>query len=351
MELKLLRNLSAEDLTGKTVFVRVDWNVPIKDGEVVDGFRIIESLETLKFLADHQAVIKVATHLGDKEAPVQPLVNFLAKHFIYPNLEVLPNLRSDEREEQNDLSLAEELAEGCDFYVNEAFSVCHRSHTSIVRLPTLLPAYSGFRLEREVEELSEALDPTHPFVFILGGAKFGTKLPLLEKYLQLADGVFVGGALANSLLKARGVEVGQSLIDNDNLDLSSVINHENLILPGDIVVSDKNTKSISDILPTDKIMDIGLTSISNLETVIDQAKLIVWNGPLGNYENGFAEATEVLAKMIASSKAKKIIGGGDTLTIVNQLNLANKFDFVSTGGGAMLDFLTHGTLPGLELLV
>ena len=351
MNLRLLRNLGEIDLQGKTVFVRVDWNVPIEEGKVVDGFRIIESLETLKFLAERQVIIKVATHLGDKEASVEPLVNFLAKHFIYPNLEVLPNLRSDPREEANDLGFAEELAEGCDLYINEAFSVCHREHSSIVTLPTLLPSYAGFRLEKEVEELSVALSPEYPFLFILGGAKFGTKLPLLEKYLQLADQVFVGGALANSLLKAKGVEVGESLVDNEVADLNSIINEPNLILPSDVVVgADKVSKPAGSVAATEIIMDVGENSINELAQIISEAKLIVWNGPMGNYEKGFTEATANLAKLVAASPARTIVGGGDTLAVINKLNLAGSFDFVSTGGGAMLDFLTYGTLPGLTSL-
>jgi phosphoglycerate kinase len=353
MNLKSLRSLTKNDLAGKTVLVRVDWNVPIKNNKVVDGFRIIESLKTLEYLAKYNCQIKIATHLADPLQTTACLESFLKNHLAYNKIEILPNLRSNPGEEKNSAAFAKSLSRGADFFVNEAFSVCHREHASVVRLPKLLPAYAGFRLEEEVKELSSALNPKHPFLFILGGAKFGTKLPLIKKYLNLADYVFVGGALANSLMKASGLNVGESLVDTEKMNLKPIAKNLRLILPSDVLVKSSKgvkNKKATEVGDREVIVDIGKQSPDQLQEIIRTAKLIVWNGPLGFYEKGFTEGTGKMAKLVAASRAKTIIGGGDTLAVVNALGLNRSFSFISTGGGAMLRFLTDGTLPGLESL-
>jgi phosphoglycerate kinase len=237
--------------------------------------------------------------------------------------------------------------------VNDAFSVAHRKHASVVGVPALLPSAIGLQFQKEIENLSQALHPEHPFLFVLGGAKIETKLPLLKKFLRLADTVFVGGALANTLLFAQGHPVGASVFDKDVGDLQDVLGFSSLHTPDDVVVRrDGKAHSVSNqhVGTKDMIVDVGPGSIQSLRDTVARAKLIVWNGPLGWYEEGFTQGTEELLRMIAESKATSIIGGGDTVALVSSLKLENKFTFVSTGGGAMLDYLANETLPGLEAL-
>jgi phosphoglycerate kinase len=246
------------------------------------------------------------------------------------------------------------LAGLADLYVNEAFSVSHRKDASIVLLPKLLPAYAGLQLEKEVKNLSHAFKkPKHPFLFILGGAKFSTKMPLIEKYLKLADHVFIGGALANDFLKAKGYEVGKSLVD-DTKGIEKILKNKKLILPVDVIVSDGkklSNKNADMVGKEETILDVGSQSVKMLEPYIKKAKLVLWNGPLGKYEAGGGGATKKILKMVASSKTESIIGGGDTVALISEMKMENKFTFISTGGGATLDFLASGTLPGIKALL
>jgi len=249
------------------------------------------------------------------------------------------NIRKFPGEMKNDVVFAKELAKMGDFYVNEAFSVSHRKHASVVLLPKYLPSFAGFQLEKEVKNLSDVFKKTkHPFLFILSGAKFSTKIPLLKKYLKLADYIFVGGALANYLLKAKGYDVRKSLIDEKKYNIKKILNSSKLILPTDFVVKNE------------AIVDIGDKSVKNLMPLIKKSKLILFNGPLGKYEDGETKATMKVLKLIANSEAESILGGGDTITLVSKMKIKNKFSFVSTGGGATLDFLANGTLPGIKAL-
>jgi phosphoglycerate kinase len=333
-----------KNLKGKTVLLRVDFNVPIKGGKVEDDFRIIKALPTINFLIKKGAKIILITHLGkDGTASLQPVIKrFFAISKIAPGkVTFFENIRKFPGEMKNDPALAKKLSALGDIYVNDAFSVSHREHTSVVALPKYLPSYAGFQLEEEVENLSHAFKKTkHPFLFILGGAKFSTKMPLLKKYLKLADYVFVGGALANDFLKAKGYDVGKSLVGEDSYGIRELLKNKKLILPVDFVKKDG------------AIIDIGKNSIKDLESYIKKAKFILWNGPLGRYEDGGAEATKKILKLVAGSKAETIIGGGDTVALISKMNPPaggeKKFSFVSTGGGATLDFLANGTLPGIK---
>jgi len=335
-----------KNLKGKTVLLRVDFNVPIKNGGVLDDFRIKAALPTINFLLKRGAKIILITHLGkDGTESLGPVVKkFFAISKISKNqVSFFENVRKFPGEIKNDLTFAKKLAKMGDIYVNDAFSVSHRAHASIVLLPKLLPSYAGFQLEEEVKNLSHAFKtPKHPFLFILGGAKFSTKMPLIKKYLKLADYVFIGGALANDFLKAKGYDVGKSLVDDTNYGIASILKNKKLILPTDFVIKNK------------AIIDIGKKSIKNLETIIKKAKLILWNGPLGKYEDGGAAATKKILKFIALqskiAKAESIIGGGDTVALISKMKMEKKFSFVSTGGGATLDFLANGTLPGIKAL-
>jgi phosphoglycerate kinase len=266
---------------------------------------------------------------------------------------LLENLRSHRGEEGNDIAFAKLLASYGDYYVSDAFSVAHRKHASVVLVPTLLPSAMGIQFKKEIENLSQVLRPKHPFLFILGGAKIETKLPLLKKFLPLADTVFVGGALANTLLSAQGHPIGSSVYDKDTGDLTSVIASPSLRTPDDVVVRRKgkaHTVPNQRVGMRDVIVDVGPGSIKALQDTISHAKLVVWNGPLGWYEEGFTHGTEALLRMIGESSATSIIGGGDTVALVSSLKLEDTFTFVSTGGGAMLDYLANETLPGLEVL-
>lgn len=324
--------LEAGNLKGKRVLVRVDWNVPMENGKMIDDFRIKKSLPTLEYLKNAGAKVIIATHLEPKGTPVA-----LLKMYVPKGMELLENLRDNPGEESNSKEFAKELASKVDIYVNEAFSVSHREHASIVRLPKLLPAFIGLQFALEIKELSKAFYPKKPFLFILGGAKFDTKLPLLKKFIHIADHIFVGGALANNFFKEQGVDVGNSLVKEGDFGLKALLKTGKIILPEDTIIKDG------------KILDAGPRTIENLKPIISASKLVLWNGPLGGYENGYKVATLALAKTISEFSSESIIGGGDTLAAIKELDLFDKFSFVSTGGGAMLEFLATGTLPGIEV--
>jgi phosphoglycerate kinase len=267
---------------------------------------------------------------------------------------MLENLRLDPGEKANDPEFAKKLAAYGDLYVNDAFSVSHRKHASLVGVPKLLPSYFGLQFLKEVENLSKAFTPTHPFLFILGGAKFDTKLPLIEKYLAKADHVIVVGALANNVYKTRGYEVGTSLVSLGEFGIEAMLPNPKFVVPCDVTIKKPDgslsLKSADKVELDEYIGDVGPETISTIEGLVIDASLIVWNGPLGNYEAGFFDKTEQLAQIIADSKATTIVGGGDTLASIEKLGLMDKFTFVSTAGGAMLDFLVNETLPAIGAL-
>lgn len=347
-----------KNLQGKIALVRVDFNVPIKNGKVEDDFRIKKALPTIKFLLRKGAEkIILITHLGkDGTASLDPVISsfFSLSKIKQEKIEFFENIRKFSGEMENDSLFARRLAALADIYINEAFSVSHRAHASIVGIPKYLPHYAGFQMEEEVKNLSKAVkSPMHPFLFILGGAKFSTKIPLIKKYLKLADNIFIGGALANDFLKAKGFEVGKSLIDQGKFGIEKIIKNKKLILPVDVVVKKGesfNLKKADKVGKSESIMDIGKESIKMLTPFIKGAKLILWNGPVGKYEAGGGKATKAILKLVARSKAESIIGGGDTVTLISELDMEKQFSFVSTGGGATLDFLASGTLPGIKAL-
>ncbi len=363
-----------ENIAGQRVLLRVDFNVPMKDGVVEDDFRIKKALPTIEFLKAKGAKIILITHLGKGGETLAPVAQVLSKYIIATfipeivgqkvekavsemkngDIILLENLRNDKGEQECNQVFAQNLAKLADIYVNESFPVDHREDASIVLLPKLLPSYAGLQLEEETQNLSRAFEtPEHPFLFILGGAKFSTKMPLIKKYLELADNVFIGGALANDFLKAKGYEVGQSLVDGTSDSIAETLNNKKLILPTDVVVKKGDeliTKNANEVQKDEFILDIGNQTIQVLAPVIQNAKLILWNGPLGKYENGGGVSTKAILKLVADSGAESIIGGGDTVAVISELNMEDKFSFVSTGGGATLDFLSNGTLPGIKAL-
>lgn len=365
-------------LEGKKVLLRTDFNVPLGEHGSIskdEAVRIEKSLETIKFLKKAKTKIIIISHIGrDKNDSLQPIADYLSKKIkitflkghiqdtVHDHIEkmkpgdivMLENLRQDEGEVGNNSSFARGLSRLADIYVNDAFAVSHRRHASIVGIPKFLPSYAGILLHEEVSHLSSAIKkPKKPFLFILGGAKFETKLPLVKKYLKIADTVFVGGALQNNFFKSEGREIGNSLVDTKRYNLGTLLRTKKVLLPKDLVVQD-GTKtrvcSVEDVHKTETIVDIGPESVKDLIQKIQTAKTVLWNGPLGLYEQGFVESTEQIAKALSKSKALSVVGGGDTVVTVKKLKLEKKIGFVSTGGGAMLEYLEKGKLPGIEVL-
>jgi len=370
MIIPTLHDLAA--IRGKKILVRLDLNTPIKEGKVVDDFRITQSLPTINYLKDKGAKIIIISHIEGSSETLRPAYEYLQQHLsisfcpdliekgepVISNMHegdilLCENIRQYPGEKDNDKNFTKKLASFGDAYVNDAFPVSHRSHASIVGIPKFIPGFMGFQFQKEVDSLSRAFNPPRPFLFILGGAKFDTKFPLVTKFLDIADSVFVGGALANDLLKAKGLPVGKSLISSGSIDFSKIIAHKKIIIPTDVAVQSPHGV---DVKPADKvqddesIFDVGEETTNHLEREIKKAQCILWNGPLGLYEKGFKQATLRIAKAVSDSPALTIVGGGDTLAAILELKLADRFSFLSTGGGAMLDFLAQGTLPGIDAL-
>lgn len=363
------------------ILVRAALNVPVADGKVANTFRLRRALTTIEFLRKKHARVILIGHLGEKGTETFAPVYEALKVFI-PSMQFCPvttgpearaavralpaggvllleNLRRDRGEVTNDPKFAAALAELGDVFVEDAFDVCHRVHASVVGVPQLLTSYAGLLVEEEVRELTKALQPASPSIAIIGGAKFSTKEPVLTKLLQTYDRVFVGGALANDFIQASGKSVGRSLVssDADQLTIRTLLSNPRLMLPLDEITAvpgaDRSSGQVvkSDAIPADEaILDDGPETVAMLRQAISKAASVLWNGPLGNYENGFVDATEAVAKEMARSNAHSVLGGGDTVAAVEKLGLANRFSFISTGGGAMLDFIAKGTLPGLEAL-
>ncbi len=366
-----------KNLKGKRVLLRLDLNVPMTGGankKIKDDFRLLRSLPTIKFLSQRGAKVIIIGHLGkDGGGSLRPVAEYFKKSFdagFLPKMPfseirkisheiknggivILENLRAWDGEKKNDKFFSKELASLGDIYVNDAFSASHRKHASIVGVSKFLPSYAGILLEEEVKNLSKALKPPKQFLFVLGGAKFSTKIPLVKKYLKTAESLFIGGALANNFFKELGFEVGRSKTE-EGLNIKNLAGNKKIFLPIDVVVKNKrgkvSIKNLNEVSPEDFILDAGPKSVELLKKLAEKSKLVLWNGPLGYYENGFSKGTEDLLKALSKIKTKSIIGGGDTVTLVSKLGLDKKFSFVSTGGGAMIEFLAKGTLPGIEAL-
>lgn len=366
----------ATDLKGTYVLVRAGLDVPLDaHGDVADLFRVKRAVETLRFLSQRGAKTIILSHIGRDPAETnEPVARALKVHVpvVYvPDLLghaamsardamadgdilLLENLRQDPRETKNDDACARELAALGDVYVNDAFSASHRAHASIVGIPKYLPHYAGLLLAEEVAKLDAARSPEHPSFAMLGGAKFETKAPLIAQLLKTYDHVFVTGALANDVFKARGLPVGGSLISAE-LPGADVLAHPHFLAPVDTTVerSDKQArvKKPEETDADDKIVDIGPDSLKAIAPYIESAKFILWNGPTGLYEDGYVHWTHAIAELISQSQAQKVIGGGDTIAAIQESGVAmEKLGFLSTGGGAMLEYLLDGTLPGIEAL-
>ena len=368
------------------VLVRAALNVPVENGEVVSDYRLRRALPTIRFLAERGARVVLISHLGQQGtetlAPVAKALGVLARDVSFCSetvggrprsairdlapgaILVLENLRRNRGEQENNREFAEELAALADIFVEDCFDTCHRRHASIVSVPEFLPSYAGFLLEEEVRELASARSPKSPSLAVIGGAKFSTKEAVLKALLACYDHVFVGGALANDFLKWSGQEVGKSLVSDgaEASHIKTLLDNPKLVLPMDsLVISAKSFGSINalsearvatrgHVQPDEIILDHGPGTVSHLSRLAEKARTILWNGPLGNYENGFVAATDGFARAVATTAAHSVVGGGDTVAAIENLGLLPHFSFVSTGGGAMLEYLAKGTLPGIDAL-
>lgn len=375
MKIPTIKNI--KNLKGKRIVLRLDFNVPIKNGRIVETMRIDRAIPTIEYLVKKKSRVVILSHIGkDASSSLAPVVKYLKKRMnvgfipdfrteaarkIIENMTeggvvVCENLRLDDREAKNDPLFAKYLASFGDIYVNDAFAVTHRAHASVTGITKYLPSYAGLLIEDELKHLSLALNPKHPFLFILGGAKFDTKLPLLKKFMKTADHIFVGGVLANDFLRDLGLEVGKSVVDTYDFKVTPLLRKGKIILPTDVVVTSAKyprgvTKNITEVLPEESIVDAGMETVRDLMPILKKTKLIIWNGPLGYYEGGFDKGTIALLKEITKTKATSVIGGGDTAAVVEKLGLDKKLSFVSTGGGATLDYLVDGKLPGIDAII
>jgi len=363
-----------KNLRGKKVILRLDLNIPMNGGKILDAHRIERSRKTLDFLADTGARTIIIAHTESGEKTLVPVFDYLQNIIkvkfagtleeAYKEVEtlregcflLLENLRNYEGEKGNDFAFCERLAHLGEIYINDAFSVSHRPHASIVGITEFLPSYAGFLFQDEIINLSKAFRPDHPFLFILGGAKFETKVHLVKRFLDSADSIFIGGALSNDFFKEKGYEIGQSKFSEDRSEVIRIMDNKKIILPRDIVAFDGMSGRMTnpqDVRPNETILDSGNTTMHVLEEEISKAKFVVWNGPLGEYERGFDKTTLRLAVLLAEATkrgSKTIVGGGDTVAALSKLKLEKDFTFISMGGGAMIDYLGNGTLPGIEAL-
>jgi len=375
------------------VLVRVDFNVPLDQGKVRDDARIRAALPTIKALTSQGAQVILASHLGrpkGKPVPdlkmdpvairlgellgnpvtkidqvVGPSVDEAAASMKNGDVILLENLRFEEGEEKNDPSFAKKLAEPVDIFVNDAFGTAHRAHASTAGITDYIPAVAGLLMKKEIEELSRCLEsPARPFTAILGGAKVSDKIKVIYRFLQLADYLLIGGGMANTFLAARGYNLGDSLLEKDLLDEAKSIMQESensrcrLVLPLDLVVAEELKAGSPErvVYPDEirgawKVFDIGPETVNNFSTYVERSSMIVWNGPMGVYETPpFNHGTEQLARIIAQCRSHSIVGGGDLVAALEAQGLASKIGFISTGGGATLEFWEGKELPGISVL-
>lgn len=387
------KSVRSVDVSGKVVFVRVDFNVPLENGAITDDTRIRETLPTIQYLIDGGAKVVLASHLGRPKGQVveslrlAPAAARLSELLGKPvataseaigeavkeqiaglqqgDVLVLENVRFYPGEEKNDPELARAFADLADLYVNDAFGAAHRAHASTEGIAHYLPAVSGLLMEKELNVLGKALsNPERPFTAIVGGSKVKDKIDVINKMIEIADNIIIGGGLAYTFFKAQGHEIGKSLVDNEKLDLAlgfiekAKAAGKNFYLPVDIIVADDfskdaNTREVGiDGIPADwEGIDIGPKTREIYADVIANSKLVVWNGPMGVFEiEPFSHGTRAVAAACAATSAYTVIGGGDSAAAAEKFGLADQMDHISTGGGASLEFMEGKKLPGVEAL-
>lgn len=391
MDKKTVRDL---DVAGKKVLVRVDFNVPLNDkGEITDDTRITASLPTIQYLLEQKAAVILMAHLGRPKGQVKPELSLapVAKHLgkllgkkilfapdcvgeaaqaaaskLKPgHILLLENLRFHKEEEKNDMEFAEKLASLADLYVNDGFGVSHRAHASVEGVTHFLPAAAGFLLEKEIQYVGQAVtNPLHPFVAIIGGAKVSDKIGVISNLLDKVDTLLIGGGMANTFLAAQGYKMGKSLVEEDKLDLAKELlakakkNKVNMLLPTDLVMAaafapdaEHATEKVKNLNQAYMALDIGAETSKAYAEALADAKMIVWNGPMGVFEmDAFCKGTEAVAKAVAKSRATSIVGGGDSVAAIEKLGLAKRITHISTGGGASLEYLEGKVLPGVAAL-
>ena len=372
------------------MLVRVDFNVPLENGRIVDDTRIREAIPTIQNLVERSARVILITHLGRPDGEVDeayrttPLAQRLGELMVRPvphlddcigpaveaavgamrdrEIVMLENVRFHPGETKNDPAFAKQLAALGDLYVNDAFGTAHRAHASTVGVAQYLPAVAGLLMEREIKTLGRIMtDPPHPLVAIIGGSKISTKIGVVRSLLRRVDRLCIGGAMACTFLKAKGLEMGRSLVEDDQLDVarSLLASGATLVLPLDAVVAPEAKPGVAvktvpiDAVPADmRVLDVGPMTVERFLQTCDGAAAVVWNGPLGVYEiPPFDHGTDALAQGLAGSDAETIVGGGDLVAALQKQHLAERMSFVSTGGGATLEFLEGKTLPGIAVLL
>ena len=386
------------DVKGKKVLVRVDFNVPLskeEKGKIADDARIKAAIPTIDYLSENGAKVILMSHLGrpkgeaNPEFALKPVADYLENVYgdqfkFIPSPEVvdekvkeevnkledgqialLENTRFRKEETKNGEDFAKELASLADLYVNDAFGTSHRAHASNVGVASILPSAVGFLIEKEIEVMGKALeDPDHPFVSILGGAKVSDKIGVIENLITKVDTILIGGGMAYTFLKAQGIEIGKSLLEEDKMDLSLELiekakaNGVEILLPVDVVIADKIEAGVDteivdiDNIPEDKeALDIGPKTAEIFAEKIKNAKTVVWNGPMGVFEiKEFSNGTNEVAKALSDSDAVTIVGGGDSALAIEMAGLKDKITHVSTGGGASLEFLEGKDLPGISAI-
>lgn len=387
------KSLHDIDVKGKRVFCRVDFNVPMANGKVTDDTRIRAALPTIQYLIENGAKVILASHLGRPKGQVNEdmrlnavatrLSEKLGKNVIKtdeaygPKVQeeiskmnegdvlLLENVRFYPGEEKNDEALAKEFAALADVYVNDAFGAAHRAHATTAGIAKFIPAVAGFLMEKEISVLGKALsNPERPFTAIIGGAKVRDKISVIENLLEKVDNLIIGGGLAYTFLKAKGYEIGQSLLEEDKIDLANEFMQKaeakgvKFYMPIDAIIADKfgedaNTQQVDiDGIPADwQALDIGPKTTALYADVINSSKLVIWNGPMGVFEiDKFAQGTKGVAQALADSDAYSIIGGGDSAAAAEKFGLADKMSHISTGGGASLEFMEGKELPGVAVL-
>jgi phosphoglycerate kinase len=389
-----IRTLDDLDLNGKRALVRVDFNVPLKKGTITDDTRIRATLPTLRALKERGASLVLMSHLGrpkgqvNEELRLRPVAarlgELLGETVSYAHevtgpaatkmvedlgpgdVGIIENLRFDPREEKNDPEFATELAKLGDCYVSDAFGAAHRAHASTVGIAAHLPSAAGLLMQKEISALSWVLsDAEQPFIVILGGAKVSDKIGVIKSLITRAQRLIIGGGMANTFLKAQGVGVGTSLVEDDNVETARSLADDAqragvaLHLPLDGVVAaelsaEAEARSVrfDEISDSEMILDIGPNTITDFVSALDGARTIVWNGPMGVFEiPQFAAGTRAIAEAVANSDAYSLIGGGDSVAAIEQLGLADQISHISTGGGASLEFLEGKQLPGVAVVL